>query len=665
MKLEDPQVTQMFHRQPPHMKLHRRPQHQPHQRQPHRQVLDKGAAFYVLCMVVTIFVAKHHLTCSMYAHITAGTNLPSTSITEKGCDAFQTAIQTHHRFWTIQFLRWGSVCFGIGFIACFAWLWRGADRLKRNGGFDLTTPAVSSSCHERYIRHIWNADQNSTFKMPWELSMDTPWDACKRLRTNEIDLHGPLPPMPVSAKVRNSEGAIAETLPFKQNGVKDAKHADDLLLSDRLSWERKGTYKKWDSIILRQVGAFDVARQQDTCHTMGLARGGLLESVKDLLGTKASSMLHLATGSILQYIQFCEDRGLQAFPLIEPAVYDYAKSCETKAAICARSFLLALSFTNFHCGLAGMLSIMSSDRLHDPINTLYAEKRKLTQRPPLGRLRLSDGQQVCQLKLDQQPDGFGFVEAVAAKSKTSVGPERRARHLPVTVPLLPFGDRQWLPTWLKLREKFLGEAANSKDDFIPPLTTPAANEAWSRMPLTVTSGANWLRSLLQNTLEEQGTPIGTHSLKASLLSTCAMFEMAHSQRKLMGYHAGSKEQSMLCYSRDSMAEPVQQMYEMIQPVKAQAFPPDFFSSGRFLHREPGHQVAEKEGDELSESSPKLPSEEGVFVRHKISRRIHIMADEVGLDFVCGRKMSASCEVREPKPAFCHPACQLCSKDRAT
>jgi len=381
MKVEDPQVTQRLHRQPPYLKLHRRPQHQPHQHQLHQQVLDKGAAFYVLCMVVTIFVAKHHLTCSMYAHITAGTNLPSTSITEKGCDAFQTAIQIHHPFWTIQFLRWGSVCFGIGFIACFAWLWRGADRLKRNGGFDLTTPAVSSSCHERYIRHIWNADQNSTFKMPWELSMDTPWDACKRLRTNEIDLHGPLPPMPVSAKVRNSEGAIAETLPFKQNGVKDAKHADDLLLSDRLSWERKGTYKKWDSIILRQVGAFDVARQQDTCHTMGLARGGLLESVKDLLGTKASSMLHLATGSILQYIQFCEDRGLQAFPLIEPAVYDYAKSCETKAAICARSFLLALSFTNFHCGLAGMLSIMSSDRLHDPINTLYAEKRKLTQRP--------------------------------------------------------------------------------------------------------------------------------------------------------------------------------------------------------------------------------------------------------------------------------------------
>ena len=190
---------------------------------------------------------------------------------------------------------------------------------------------------------------------------------------------------------------------------------------------------------------------------------------------------------------------------------------------------------------------MSSGRIRGLVNTLYAKKRKLTQRPPLsaaqivhledivldgrrtefdrkacgfflfilmGRLRFSDGQKVCQLKLVQQPDGFGFVEAVAAKTKTSVSLERKTRHLPVAVPLLPFGDRQWLPAWLVLRKKVFGDAANSKDEFIPLLPAPAANGAWSRIPWTVTSGANWLRSLLQDTME-QGTPIGTHSLKAT------------------------------------------------------------------------------------------------------------------------------------------------------
>ena len=44
------------------------------------------------------------------------------SITEKGCEAFQTATQIHHRFWTAKVLCWGSVCFGIGFTVCYAWL---------------------------------------------------------------------------------------------------------------------------------------------------------------------------------------------------------------------------------------------------------------------------------------------------------------------------------------------------------------------------------------------------------------------------------------------------------------------------------------------------------------------------------------------------------------
>ena len=287
---------------------------------------------------------------------------------------------------------------------------------------------------------------------------------------------------------------------------------------------------------------------------------------------------------------------------------------------------------------------------------------------------------------------FGFVEAVAAKTKTSVSLERKTRHLPVAVPLIPFGDQQWLPAWLELRKKIFGNLANSKDDFIPLLPAPAANGSWSKMPLSVTSGANWLRSLLHDTLDPRGTPVGTHSLKASLLSMAAKYGLPHSQRKLLGYHAGSKEQSMLCYSRDSMAEPLRQMCEMIRAVKNKAFLPDCSRSGRFPLKEPGEEVIE--GDELSESSSsgseneeethheseesaceKLlgqwqpatvePMEEKVFVRHRISRCIHALADETGLEFVCGRRMSQSYDVLEPKPSFCHPVCQTCFRDRAT
>ena len=601
----------------------------------------------------------------------------------------------------------------------------GSGNLKRTGGFNMDSSTVSKSCYEQHLRHIWSTNHASTFKMPWELNLNTPWDVCKKLRTSNFDLHGPLPPVPITAEVCNSDEGKVEILSFKQIGVKAVKNADSRLWADKLSWERKCAYKKWVGIILRQVNAFDIARQQVTCHTMEFARGGLLESVKDSLGTKASATLHSRAGPVLQYIQFCEDRGIQAFPLVEPVVYDYVKSCESKAATYARSFLLALSFTNFHFGLTGTSSVLGSGRIKGLVNTMYAKKRKLLQRPPLtvmqivhledvvlnsrkteydriaagfflfvlmGRLRFSDGQQVCQLQLDQQPDGFGFVEAVAAKTKTSVSLERKTRHLPVAVPLLPFGDQQWLPTWLELRKKVFGDAANSRDDFIPLLPAPAAHGSWSRVPLSVTSGANWLRSLLQDTLDPNGTPVGTHSLKASLLSMAAKFGLPHSQRKLLGYHAGGKEQSMLCYSRDSMAEPLRQMCDMIRAVKNRDFLPDCSRSGRFPRREPGQEIIEEE--ELSESSSSgseneedvqheseetacekvlgqwqpaaaEPLEEKVFVRHRISRCIHAMADETGLEFVCGRRMSQSYDVLEPKPSFCHPVCQLCFKDRAT
>lgn len=120
----------------------------------------------------------------------------------------------------------------------------GIDRLKQNGGFDVTTPTVSSSCYEQHLRHIWSANHVSTFKMPWELSMSTPWDACKRLRTNRLELHGPLPPVPVTATACHSEGSSVEILSFKQIGVKAIKNADDRLWSDKLSWERKCAYTK-------------------------------------------------------------------------------------------------------------------------------------------------------------------------------------------------------------------------------------------------------------------------------------------------------------------------------------------------------------------------------------------------------------------------------------
>ena len=584
---------------------------------------------------------------------------------------------------------------------------------------------VSSSEYDQNLRHIWTQHFKSAVKMPWERTLSTPWEVCKRLRTNETEFGGAMPPMPFFQTAETEAAGSNEILTFKQVGIRAAKNTDVRLWSEKLSWERKCAYKKWVGIILTQVGCFEVGRLQATCKTMEFAQGGLLESVKDALGPKATSTLHARASPVLQFIQFCSERGINPFPLVEHVCYDYVKSCESRAATYPRSFLLALSFTNYHFGLQGADSVLSSSRIRGLVNTLYSQKRKLTQRPPLtveqivaleeivldgrrsnldriasgfflfvlmGRLRFSDAQQICKLTLDQQEDGYGFVEALAAKTKTSVSLDRKTRYLPVAVPLISFGPSAWLPTWLDLRQKEMGAHANSKDEFIPLLPAPTASGSWSRIPLTVTSGSNWLRSLLRGVGPNGEVPLGTHSLKATILSMASKYGLGHGIRKLLGYHAGSKEQSMLCYSRDSMSEPLRRTCEMVQQVKSGKFLPDVSRSGRFPTIDPA-DIPEEE-DDLSESSSSgseneeevdhksdevacakvighwRPTkggelEDGQYVRHKISRCIHKLADESGLEFICGRRMAATYEELSVKPEFLHPACAMCFRDTAS
>ena len=54
-------------------------------------------------------------------------------------------------------------------------------------------------------------------------------------------------------------------------------------------------------------------------------------------------------------------------------------------------------------------------------------------------------------------------------------------------------------------------------------------------------------------------------------------------------------------------------------------------------------------------------EDAVYVRNKISRCIHVFADEAGAEFKCGRRMSASYDKLQAKPAFLSPACNVCFK----
>ena len=142
---------------------------------------------------------------------------------------------------------------------------------------------------------------------------------------------------------------------------------------------------------------------------------------------------------------------------------------------------------------------------------------------------------------------------------------------------------------------------------------------------------------------------------------------------------------MLVYSRDAAAGPLRDLCHMLEVIKSGKFRPDETRSGRFVDMDPveppeddddgasSSTATENEEDvdcEKEEAACRnvvgdwqpekaIEVEDAVYVRNKISRCIHVFADEAGAEFKCGRKMSASYDRRQTKPAFLSPACNVC------
>ena len=587
---------------------------------------------------------------------------------------------------------------------------------------DDSSNSFDSDAYDIHLAHVWSSNKTAAFTMPWDRAMTTPWQACKRMRTVFPDMiKSAIPPMPLRPEREAPLDEVATDSAFRMAGLRVASSIDNRLWSEKLSWERKAAYKKWSAIILHEIGAWEIARLEVQCKVMEFARGGLLESIADALGAKATATLHNRASPLLQYISFYKDRGKPCMPLHEYQVYDYLKACNHKAASFPRSLLMSINFADHHFGFHGAASVRASGRIKGLVDILYSQRKKLVQRPPLtvkqilhleaivhdenraifdrlasgyflflvyGRHRYSDGLQVSSVSLDQREDGFGFLECLAEKTKTSVTLEKKSRHIPIAVPLLCLGREPWVQTWLRLRDEnilpTLGESRNS----VPLLTTPAAGGGWSRVPLTVTAAAGWLRALLQDVEPEGPVRLGTHSCKASLLSMCAKYNMSGHARRILGYHsAGTKESSMLVYSRDAAAGPLRDLCRMMTDIKSGRFLPDESRSGRFIDMEPNAPVEDDDGGESSSTCTEneedvdcegdedacknvvgtwQPEKEfegdgALYVRNKISRCIHVTADEAGAEFRCGCRMSGSYEVLSAKPAFLSPACNMCFK----
>ena len=572
-----------------------------------------------------------------------------------------------------------------------------------------------------HTQFCWNSKQTKKLHvMPWDLRLKSPSNVFTDAMASPT-WNARMPPLPVRPGdfTASVESEFVEDA-FAKVGLRAVDASDKRLWQERLSWERKCACKKWCSLILMKISAWAIGMAVASGNSMQYASGGLMESVVDALASRATSTLHARAGPLLKFAKFWRDKGMEFFPVQESMVYDYIKSQTSWAPTAPRSLLISLSFAFHVFGLSGGDVASKSGRIKGVADSHYSDRRKVVQRPPLkvaqimaledtvhdasrtsydriaagfflllvyGRLRYSDGLQLVNLHVDStEVDGrvSGFLEAQAERTKTSVTLERKVRFLPVAIPLDSLVNPSWVHVWMNLRE----EAGLNGRPPHPMLPSPQLGGGWSQMPLSVASAGDWLRSLLK--IESVARDrVATHSCKATLLSMAAKYGMDCDSRRMLGYHSESKNRSMLVYSRDSMSAPLRKLISMLASIKSKKFFPDATRSGYFVPDEelpPGANV-EPEDDASDGSSsrgsiseeecnhdedeavvsemvgtwaPKGAEEEGrQYARHRVSRCIHAISDEAGINFVCGRAISNRYVILLAKPAFMHPVCGGC------
>ena len=288
----------------------------------------------------------------------------------------------------------------------------------------------------------------------------------------------------------------------------------------------------------------------------------------------------------------------------------------------------------------------------------------------------------------------GYIEASVSRSKTSYTTERKTRLLPMAAPRLGVGGTDWFKGW----QRACIESGVPKGAGIPLLPAPS-RRGWNRVPLKASDAGDWLRKILH----VAGVPwesldnTGTHSLKATCLSWCAKFGVLPEHRRHLGYHTGPGESTMLLYSRDAVAQPLRDLERVLGSIRSQRFKPDNTRSGYFVaaeeeedvvpeaEREPSVEISDSSSEDSADEEekgldlekeesaqeevldewaeharvPQSPEQSNEIFRNKQTRFVHLIADEAGNRFHCGRTVTANYFRLDPPPKFLSPQCQQC------
>ena len=202
------------------------------------------------------------------------------------------------------------------------------------------------------------------------------------------------------------------------------------------------------------------------------------------------------------------------------------------------------------------------------------------------------------------------------------------------------------------------------------------------------AATSWLKALLVSggSTQDDVKNLGTHSCKITALSWAAKAGVSKENRAILGYHS-DKKSSVLVYGRDNQAEALRQLDGVFKNIATGQFHPDHTCSGYFTAAganrnddQDSSSASSSSEDSADEEQPEHVAQEeateGVvgtwnagfsdeslasmtYFRHSMSRVIHVIADEGGSHFLCGRSVSVHFIRLMKKPVVMNSLCKQC------
>eukprot|EP00971_Amphidinium_carterae_P103491 2048916-Amphidinium_carterae.1 len=399
----------------------------------------------------------------------------------------------------------------------------------------------------------------------------------------------------------------------------------------RVSWKQQGhaardrAIERWRLILASNLRASNAGRtilREATIGEVDSIQRQLMQ-IRDILAPKATSTVAKRAGPITKYMAWCHAEGKEAFPFTDDNVYQFlSHRREDLAPTFASQFIESVNFAGFVLGLDGSKDINMSPRIRGLAADLLKRKRALKQVSPLekdmvaalevtvkegecvqdaviagqclfcvyARARWSDAQHVERLFIDGDVTHHEFyLQGEARDVKTSSVTKHTNQFLPMVAPSCCLSGPSWIPKWMQLRDK----VGLSIGPGIPMLPVPLTTGGFGDVPLSTGEAARWMREILvqRGISENLCAKLGTHSLKATMLSWSAKFGIPREVRQILGYHVVPGVKTVLHYSRDEQTIPLRRLAEVISQVACGAFHPDANKSGRFVQSEPKSAAA--------------------------------------------------------------------------